>query len=690
MRLNKRLSLILGIFTVISFIVLNLVVNAMFGAVINKTSNRSMTDISTKNVGEMNLITERNEVLVRPLVNSLIEMHKTVDENDELYPSVVLDDTMLVESRCDREIVILSTLKAIVDSNEYIEGAGVFFNPKMFQKNIDEYEVYCTKEDAENNTTRLMKYDDIKDKEYFTASGADNKVIYAIPVTSELTGNRIIPAAFPIVSDGDFLGIVRVDIDTRIFDHMVETSCDAYKSITIEIDSGNQYVVYSNNESAVGKQFSDLLPAASVEFYKEKFEAGEPFMRENTGVRRFYSPVQVGEYTWWVQTAVTVEELMHEQKTVMVIMSAIQIAALLVLIGLLSYALRRSLKPLTNMAEVAKGISHGKLNARFEYPYNDEIGELADDMQYMAERFRKIINDLDTQLAELANGNLVHDAYDKNLYEGDFESLHTSVENIKKQLNGTLVDIRNVAASVDSGAEQVSAGAQILAQGATEQAASVEELNAEMSRIHDGVRNTTKMTTDASELSRDGNTAVRMSNDKMQELTEAMADITEKSNEISKIIKTIDDIAFQTNILALNAAVEAARAGDTGKGFAVVADEVRNLAGKSAEAAKSTAELIQDALNAISNGEKITAETASALQKAAANTEQITVLVENIAQTMNEQATAVDTVSEGLDQIASVVQTNSATAEESAASSEELSSQATELDDLIGRFRLKD
>jgi methyl-accepting chemotaxis protein len=413
-------------------------------------------------------------------------------------------------------------------------------------------------------------------------------------------------------------------------------------------------------------------------------------MRENTGVRRYYTPVQVGADTWWVHTAVTVKELMKDQNVSILIMSVVQIVTLVLLLLVLSMALKCSLKPLDGMAKLAKGISHGNLSGSFEYPYKDEIGDLVANLQYMAERFRRIIEDLDVQLEELSEGNLSHDDYDESLYEGDFASLHASVANIKEHLNDTLLNIRNVAESVNSGSEQVDAGAQILAQGATEQAASIEELNAEMARIHDGVRDTSKKTTDASDLSHDGNAVIKESNEKMHELTAAMADITEKSNEISKIIKTIDDIAFQTNILALNAAVEAARAGDSGKGFAVVADEVRNLAGKSAKAAKSTAQLIQGALDAVKNGETITVQTAEALERAAKNTEQVTSLVEDIAMTMTEQATAVDTVTIGLDQISSVVQTNSATAEESAAASGELSKQATELNSLIGRFQLKD
>ncbi|MDT3844866.1 MAG: methyl-accepting chemotaxis protein [Bacillota bacterium] len=689
MRLNKRLSIMLGIFTVIAFIILNIVVNVLFSSVIGKTSDRSMQDISAKNVATLDAITERNRVLAEPLVRSILNMAAQPETDEKIYPSQVLDGVMMSEPRIDTEIMIQSTLNAIVQSNDYIEGAGVVFNPNKYQSDIPEYTPFVTREDVKKGTIGTISYDLVKNMDYFTRSGAENAVIYGLPFKSDLNGELIIPAAFPVVYNGDFLGVVVVDINTRIFDTLLDGNKDAYSSLTVEIDTGDQNVVYSNNAAALGKNFKDLISPASVEFYKTQMATGKMFMRENDGVRRFFAPVKMGSETWWVQTAVSVEELTHDQRNVLMIMSLIQIGALVALLAMLSFMLKKSLKPLEHLAEIAHDLSHGKLEAEIKYAYNDEIGELADSMQNMVSRFRDIIGDLDHQLAEMADGNLTFINANEQLYVGDFKSLHQSMNEINEKLNNTLIDIRNASKSVDTGSGQVAAGAQELAQGATEQAASVEELTAEMDKIAVGIQATTQKTANASTLSMDGNAAVRESNQRMQELTGAMAAITEKSNEIYKIIKTIDDIAFQTNILALNAAIEAARAGAAGKGFAVVADEVGNLAGKSALAAKSTATLIQDALDAIENGGKITAETANALRVAAENTEKVTAIVEEISEAMNAQSTAVSNVSNGLDQISSVVQTNSATAEESAAASNELSNQADQMNALIEKFRLR-
>jgi len=251
-----------------------------------------------------------------------------------------------------------------------------------------------------------------------------------------------------------------------------------------------------------------------------------------------------------------------------------------------------------------------------------------------------------------------------------------------------LIQINQASDQVASGSEQVSFGAQALSQGATEQASSVEELSATIVELSGHVKVNADHAAEASRLSNDAGSGVMESDGHMKEMIEAMGDISDKSKEIGKIIKTIDDIAFQTNILALNAAVEAARAGSAGKGFAVVADEVRNLAQKSAEAAKNTTVLIEGSILAVDNGTRIVGQTAKSLQDVVVKAGNVTNKMTDIANASEQQAKAIAQVTQGIEQIAAVVQTNSATAEESAAASEELTGQAQMLKELVGKFRL--
>lgn len=367
------------------------------------------------------------------------------------------------------------------------------------------------------------------------------------------------------------------------------------------------------------------------------------------------------------------------------------ILVLLVGVAFAIYIVLSISRPIKEIDHVAKQIASGNLDESIQYKSKDELGVLAVNFNATVTRLREYINYIDeisVVLNQVADGNL--DFSLKYDYAGEFSKVKTSLLHISDSLNDTMTQINNSADQVSSGADQVSSGAQALSQGATEQASSVEELAATINEISGQVKNNAASAMKASGQIDEVGKKVIESNEQMTEMTKAMDEISDSSKEIGKIIKAIEDIAFQTNILALNAAVEAARAGDAGKGFAVVADEVRNLASKSSEASKSTAALIANSLTAVENGTKIAKETAESLVAVVDGTKEATVGINAIAQASNEQASSIAQVTQGVDQISSVVQTNSATAEQSAAASEELSSQANVLKDLVSRFKLKE
>ncbi len=343
-------------------------------------------------------------------------------------------------------------------------------------------------------------------------------------------------------------------------------------------------------------------------------------------------------------------------------------------------------KPVAEMSEAAQKLAQGDLNVQIDGSSQNEIGRLGEAFAKSTASIRAYISDIGNIVSEIERGNLTVDTDLE--YIGDYAQLKRSILGIIATLNHTFSQIDQAAEQVASGSSQVSSGAQELAQGATEQASSVEELSASISEISTHVKDNAEHTASASRSVTEVSNEIETSNQHMDDMVKAMSLINESSGEIGKIIKTIEDIAFQTNILALNAAVEAARAGTAGKGFAVVADEVRNLASKSAEAAKNTTALIENSVRQVENGTKIADATAQSLCRVVAKAEEVTKTVEKISVATNRQSDAISQVTLGVEQIASVVQTNSATAEESAAASEELSGQAQLLRDLVEKFRL--
>lgn len=343
--------------------------------------------------------------------------------------------------------------------------------------------------------------------------------------------------------------------------------------------------------------------------------------------------------------------------------------------------------PIAEIEEAVTAMAKGDMHSDVSYQAKDELGVLAENLRFVLDTLSGYISHICSRMDSLASGDLTV-AMDMD-YLGEFESIKQSGNKIINSLNDTLGQIEDASSQVANSAEQVSGGAQALSQGTTEQASSVEELVATLSELSNKVNQTARNSRDVNNLIAETGQEVNNSNKMMESMMNAMTKINSCSSEIEKIIKTIEDIAFQTNILALNAAVEAARAGEAGKGFAVVADEVRSLASKSAEAAQETTSLISNSLTAVAEGNNIAAETQKSLQKVVASAEQIASNMQLITEASDVQAEGIQQVTIGIDQISSVIQTNSATAQQSAAASEELASQANLLRTLVGRFHLK-
>lgn len=360
---------------------------------------------------------------------------------------------------------------------------------------------------------------------------------------------------------------------------------------------------------------------------------------------------------------------------------------LMVSILLFIYVMKRIVTPIQIITGASKNLAEGNLGFQIDVTDNNEIGELSDTLNTSVKNLKVYISDITKVLDGIASGNLASESEIE--YVGDFVQIQKAIETISREQSATMEQIRASASQVDSGANQVAMGAQSLAQGSTEQASEVDNLLHMIEQIADQIDNNARSATlTTSEADKVGE-QIHICNDQMQEMAEAMSQISSCSGEIQHIIKTIDDIAFQTNILALNAAVEAARAGSAGKGFAVVADEVRNLAAKSADAVKDTTELIDKTLHMVDTGSKLTEVTQQSLHSVVEGAGAVTTQIKVISDASQEQETAINHIKDSISQISTVIQSNSATSEESAAASEELAGQAQILKSLIGKFQLR-
>lgn len=342
------------------------------------------------------------------------------------------------------------------------------------------------------------------------------------------------------------------------------------------------------------------------------------------------------------------------------------------------------------VSKAIKRMRSGHLNIAFNKKYigSDELGEMVDDFSALSGELKKIITDICAVLSEMSKGNFAVQSMDENMYVADYASILQSYREINQNLKNVFGSINQVAADVESGSEQIANGSVALSQGATEQASTLEELSASIYALSTRISAQAQKAGNVESYFGEVSEKISDENQQMGEMLLAMEEIEDKSNQVERIIKAIDDIAFQTNILALNAAIEAARAGVYGKGFAVVADEVRNLAGKSADAAAETSILIESTINAVKKGVNIVDHAAKTLGDVMDGSEKSKEMVSEIAGSMVTDAKSISEVSKGLEEVSKVVQQNSATSEESSASSQDLNENAASLKEMISRIQV--
>ena len=540
---------------------------------------------------------------------------------------------------------------------------------------------------------------DYSDREYVQQAMQGN-VFVSEPLISKITGELSIMVAAPIYTDGvygssiagvvyfvphetflnDIVSAIQLGENSRAY--MINKSGDTIADITLDTITVQNIEAEAQTNPALGE-----LAAIHASMRQGQNGFGSYISGEE---KMFAAYAPVNDTDGW-SIAVTAPQLNYLASTrdAMVINLAVIVLSIVASVIVALVLAAHISRPMKACAERMKLLVKGDLETPMpRITTRDETGMLANSTASLVEGLGMVIHDIGYMLTEMANQNFdVHTKHEE-VYVGGFRNILDSMRHMKRELSDAMHQVNNSAQQVASASTQLSASAQMLSQGTTEQASSVQELAARLSEINEQAKSTANEAMEVRHKTHQTGKEVSMCNEKMQHLVEAMNKIQDSSDQIEKILKTIDDIAFQTNILALNASVEAARAGSAGKGFAVVAEEVRSLAGKSAEAAQNTSMLIGNSTEAVHTGTKIANNTAEVLQEVVRSIQSMVDSIDEIASVSNEQSSAVGQVSEGINQIADVVQSNSATAEEGAAASEQLSAEAASLKQLVNQFTL--
>ena len=548
--------------------------------------------------------------------------------------------------------------------------------------------------------------DPVSGKDYsgegFFKTAISGEKYISSPVVNAANGDLLLVTATPIRKDGaengEIVGVAVLTVPQSYLNELIADIKLSDNSYTYIIDKDGytiadpdlQLVVNRENICQQAQTNPELESLAACHIRARAGETGFGEYKYN-GVSKYtsFSPIE-GTDGWAVCICAAKGDFNGAFRTSIYVAIIAMIIAVVLGFFMAKEIARKVSLPIAAFVGRLRKMADGDVTSPMPEVNADssEMQILYDSINRSLENNSAIINDIRQMLGAMSNGDFSVESQVSERYVGDYEEILKAENGIRNALSETLRNILEISVQVSGGSEQVSNGAQALAQGATEQASSVEELSATIGEVARQIQDSAANADRANTITRENESIMRGSVEAMAQVSEAMEEISTTSKDISKVIKAIDDIAFQTNILALNAAVEAARAGSAGKGFAVVADEVRNLSQKSAEAAKNTTMLIESAMQAVEKGSRLVGSASVDFAQVAKKSDEVSGIVAELAEQFQQQAVAANQIALGIEQVASVVQINSATSEESAAASEQLSGQANELKDLVRQFKM--
>lgn len=671
-RIATKLSFRIFILLVVVFIIMNLgILDSVNSALMKRELNK------------LELLADQNAGITDEIMETML------DKQNVIITAIKTSFKMTEKERVD---FISNLISSVGEGQDDILSLFYVSEPNAFISNTpDGFSIFTSAGGVNIDNTRF-KY---VNEEVYNEAKKTKEIAIADPFLKTIDGKQysVITVFQPILDNTqNVIGMIGSNIDTNVLSSAAYND-GGFESFNNQIICGHKTVIMNSRDlSTIGKKYEEVSTSKEPQKILNAIENAQAitYLDKNIDGKNYYRafvPFYVGdsEVAWLSGTSISETEFKRQIIPQIIATSIFSIAGLIVLILFCYIGIKNTLKPIALIDNAVQQFTLGNLKTKVDYSSQDEIGNLANNFNKSVNILSSYILDIDYAMGEMSKGNF--DIKPIKEFVGDFAAIEKSLNKFIKDMTNTLDRINSIADSVAANAEYVSNGSTSLSQASVEQSNAIEELASTISDILNRINKNNENAKKAGTNVKDSEQQLNLSNTQMQNMIKAMDDITTDSKKIENIIKTIEGIAHQTNILALNASIEAARAGESGKGFAVIAEEVRELASESTKAVKSTSDIISHSINSIEFGSKMALDTASSFDRVVKKSDETVNIVNEICKESQLQLEEINLISDSSNQISDIVRLNSATAQESTALSEELSSQSNILKALVQEFK---